>query len=79
MNNPVLHSESFERAAYSLQQAMNSFNGSLPDIDRFEHSVDQFRMSIDKMATILGMQAENDQRKILGHSMAYHESDFTNC
>lgn len=79
MNNPVLHSESFERAANSLQQAMNSFNGSFPDIDRFERSVEQFRISVDKMASIMGMQAENDQRKILGHSMAYSESDFTNC
>lgn len=79
MNNPVLHSYSFEEAAYSLKQAMDSFNGSFPDIDRFERSVDQFRISIDKMAAILGMQAENDQRKILGHSMAYLESDFANC
>ncbi len=79
MINPVLNSYSFEEAAHSLKQAMNSFNGSFPDIDRFERSVDQFRISVDKMATVLGMQAENDQRKTLGHSMAYSESDFTNC
>ena len=28
------------------------------------------------MITVMGMQAENDQRKALGHSMAYVENDF---
>lgn len=66
MQNPVLISESFERAASNLSQSL----------ERFEQSVEQFRTSVDKLATVLGMQAENDQRKVLGHSMAYTASDF---
>jgi hypothetical protein len=31
---------------------------------------------VNKLATILGMQAENDQRKAVGSSMAYTEDDF---
>lgn len=80
MSNPVLHSESFERAAYSLKHQMEHFSGSSPiafDVERFERSVEVFRSSIDRMAAVLGMQAENDQRKVRGESMAYTESDFT--
>ena len=78
MGNPVLQSELFERAAYSLSSAIELFgrNGISSDVERFEKSVEQFRASVDKLATVLGMQAENDQRKAVGHSMAYTESDF---
>lgn len=38
--------------------------------------VQTFKRSVDKLAIILGMQAENDQRKAIGASMAYHERDF---
>ena len=71
MNNPVLISESFERAAYAHQHAMESFRA-----DGFEESVRTFQQSVDKLARILGMQAENDQRKAVGASMAYVEDDF---
>ena len=73
MNNPVLISESFERAAYAHKHAMESFR-----VDGFEASVRTFQQSVDKLARILGMQAENDQRKAVGSSMAYVEDDFAN-
>lgn len=78
MNNPTLNSEAFERAAYHLSGEMERFgrNGFTDHVSRFQQSVEQFRESVDKLAAILGMQAENDQRKVLGHSMAYTESDF---
>ncbi len=71
MSNPVLISESFERAAYAHKHAMESFR-----TDSFEESVRTFERSVDKLARILGMQAENDQRKAVGGSMAYVEDDF---
>jgi hypothetical protein len=78
MNNPVLNSESFERAAYSLSREMERFgrSGFTDDVSRFHQSVEQFRESVSKLAAVLGMQAENDQRKVLGHSMAYTDGDF---
>jgi hypothetical protein len=45
MNNPILNSESFERAAYSLQHAMERFGGSsqlTSDVDRFQQAVEAF-------------------------------------
>ena len=74
MSNPILQSESFERAAYSLRQAFELFqrNG-------FDESVAAFCRSVDKMARIAGMQAENDNRKYRGEAMAYTESDFANA
>jgi hypothetical protein len=82
MSIQILNSESFERAAYSLKHQMEHFSGSSPiafDVERFERSVEVFRSSIDKMATVLGMQAENDQRKSIGASMAYTENDFVSA
>ncbi len=73
MNNPILLSESFERAAYAHKRAMEDFR-----MDGFEESVRTFASSIDKLQTLMGMQAENDQRKQLGQSMAYDESAFVN-
>ena len=73
MNNPILLSESFERAADAHRRAMDNFR-----VDGFEESVREFIRSIDKLQRILGMQAENDQRKHLGHSMAYDEGSFLN-
>jgi hypothetical protein len=37
-----------------------------------------FKAAIDKMQTLLAMQAENDQRKAIGASMAYDEAAFMN-
>lgn len=79
MSNPVLISESFERASYSLQHAMERFGNSsqfTSDVDRFVGAVEMFRISVDKLNTTLGMQAENDQRKAVGSSMAYTEDAF---
>ena len=56
MSNPVLFSESFERAAYSLQHAMDRFGNSsqfTSDVDRFVGAVDTFRASVDKMTTVM--------------------------
>lgn len=32
--------------------------------------------SVAAMAEVMGMQAENQQRELLGHSMAYTHEDF---
>ena len=74
MNNPILISESFERAAYAHISAMENFR-----TDMFDESVRQFAASVDTLQRLFAMQAENDQRKQLGHSMAYDESAFLNC
>lgn len=67
-----LLSDSFERAAHDLASSLDSFNTN----GTLEESMRQFERSVDKLARVLGMQAENDQRKHLGHSMAYTEDDF---
>ena len=36
----------------------------------------RFEDSVNRMIEAMGMQAENDQRKIVGDSMAYSEDDF---
>jgi maltodextrin utilization protein YvdJ len=78
MGNPVLQSESFERAAYSLSSYMEQFsrNSISHDVQQFAQAVEQFRLSVDKLTIVLGMQAENDQRKAVGLSMAYTEDAF---
>ena len=72
MEYHTLLSESFERAAYSLSTSLDKFgrDGNL------DESMRSFERSVNKMVAALGMQAENDQRKQLGHSMAYTENDF---
>lgn len=72
MNHPVLQSERFERAADELSRALNGFGRH----STFEESVTRFERSIERLAKLLGMQAENDQRKATGSSMAYTEDDF---
>lgn len=42
----------------------------------FEQHAEKFANAVDRLAAILGMQAENDQRKLLGESMAYGYGDF---
>ncbi len=71
MNNPILQSERFEIAAYELKRAMENFGAG-----DFGLYVEKFRQSIDKFGALLGMQAENDQRRHLGQAMAYTEDDF---
>jgi hypothetical protein len=81
MGNLVLQSESFERAAYNLSSALDQFgrSGISSDVERFQQSVEQFGLIVDRLAAILGMQAENDQRKAVGASMAYTENDFASA
>lgn len=76
MDNVWLLSESFERAAFSHREAMENFNHN--GVSRFEESIRQFSQSVDKLQTLMGMQAENDQRKATGKSMAYDEDAFVN-
>ena len=75
MSNPILNSESFDRAANSLRHSLDNFGRS----GSFEEAVGRFERSVDKLARILGMQAENDQRKATGSSMAYCDEDFFNA
>ena len=74
MTNPILQSEGFERAAYTLQRSLDNFGHG-----NFDQSCLQFERAVDKLSRVLGMQAENDQRKHLGQSVAYTESDFHNA
>jgi Mn-dependent DtxR family transcriptional regulator len=46
------------------------------DLKAAIYAMTRFSESVDKLTRILGMQAENDQRKACGHSMAYVEDDF---
>lgn len=72
MNNPVLQSESFERAAYALKQAIESG----VKCDSFEESVRAFKRSVDKLVTAMGMQAENQHRERCGNAISYGEEAF---
>jgi hypothetical protein len=71
-------SESFERAAYELKRAMENFGtGDFGfQVEQFGRAVGAFESSVNRLQTILGMQAENDQRKAVGASMAYTEDAF---
>lgn len=73
MNNPILQSERFERAAHALVSALENFSRGT-----FEDSVRSFCAAVDRLSRISGMNAENDQRKAIGASMAFTESDFAN-
>ena len=74
MTNHVLQSESFERAAYTLQRAMENFGTG-----DFNESCRIFERSVARLSLLLGMQAANDQRKHLGESMAYGDAAFFNA
>jgi len=54
-----------------IRQFDGSVCGFMGAVERFEHQ-------ITRLAQLMSMQAENDQRKVLGHSMAYTEEDFVN-
>lgn len=68
-----LNSEQFNRAAGQLTHSLDTFNPW-----QFVEAVAQFQRTVDRLIAAMGMQAENDQRKVLGHSMAYQETDFCN-
>ncbi len=74
MNNPILLSEGFERAAYALQRSLDNFGTG-----NFDQSVQTFERSVDKMARIFAMQAENDERKYRGEEPAHTYNDFHNA
>lgn len=77
MSNPILISESFERAAYALQHELNADTPRLLEAaSAMQAAADSFRESVDKLSRALGRQAENMQREHLGQSMAYVDSDF---
>ena len=81
MNNPVLNSESFDRAAHALGHELERFRNS--GFDQSANAMAQAAGSIDvsvtRLGRLLGMQAENDQRKHRGESMAYDEAAFANA
>ena len=68
MNNVILLSENFERATYNLIGPMERLS-----FDRFIESVNEFTRSIDKLQTLLAMQAANQERLYKGLSIAYDE------
>lgn len=72
MSNPVLQSESFERAAYSLGRELGDFPGV-----NFAGSISEFQRAVDKFGRLLAMQAENDRQKYDG--IPYGEHDFLNA
>lgn len=74
MSNPVLQSEAFENAAYALRDSMNRFSTT-----NFDESCSQFSRAVEKLARVLGMQAENKQREHNGMAMAYCDQDFFNA
>lgn len=77
MANPILISESFERAAYSLQREMEMATPRLQEAgSQMQAAADSFRESVDRLARVLGMHAENMQRAHRGESMAFTEGDF---
>ena len=47
-------------------------------VESFEAIVDKFAKSVQLLAAISGMNAENKQRENLGHSVAYGEEAFDN-
>ena len=72
MMSPII--VAFDHAAYALTRALDHAG-----LGNFEQSVRAFERSVEKMARILGMQAENNQRKAIGASMAYTYGDFANA
>ena len=79
MSNPILNSESFDRAAYTLARALE--NGV--HTDNFDHSVtrmgeivDQFTGSVDKLVTAIAMHNENKCREAAGSAPAYDGEAF---
>lgn len=73
MTNPILLSESFDKAAYTLARSLDNFGTG-----DFDESVRKFERSVGMLQRVLGMQAENMQRAAVGQSMAYVEVDFQN-
>ena len=80
MSVTVLDSEHFNKAVRSFETSAERLGRSLENFGTgsFEQSVERFAQSVDKLGRLLGMQAENDQRKVIGASMMYDEVAFLN-
>jgi hypothetical protein len=78
--NPVLQSESFERAAHSLRDTGESLartQGWFSDnAETIRNAQANFDATVNKLIRAMGMHAENMQRQAVGASMAYTESAF---
>lgn len=75
--NPILKSESFERAAYNLVSQLEVSTPRMQQAaDTMQAAADSFRDSVDRLIRAMGMLAENMQRAHLGDAMAYTEKDF---
>ncbi len=73
--NPILQSEGFERAASELRRSFDAFNAGRT---AFDESVKTFAATVDKLARIAGMQAQNACNISQGLPPCYNEADFSN-
>ncbi len=75
MNNPILNSESFDRAVYALKHSLENFGTGDFDqsVQQFGRHVQDFTTAIDRMAKIAGMQAANSQYP---ENQPYSDKDF---
>lgn len=78
--NPILQSESFEKAVYALghtaeqvQRVQGWFSENTETLRQTQNS---FSDSVNRLVHAMGMQSENMQRQAIGASMAYKEEDF---
>lgn len=80
MNNPILNSETFDRAVGHFggySQQISSAISNLHDHTNNMRNVAQiFADAVDKLGRIEGMKAENEQRKHRGEAMAFVQADF---
>lgn len=73
--NPVLQSEGFESAAYSLQRTLNNFTLPTHDLTMF---LAGFTEQVSRLARVEGMKAANQDCLIRGETPIYREDDFRN-
>ena len=82
MSNPILNAEQFQRAVSSFGsdvEILQRVQGWISEnVQQAENAQRGFADSVNKLVRAMGMQAENDQRKVRGESMAYIEADFLN-
>lgn len=82
MSNPILQSESFDRAAYAFRSACDELRTTQgwfsENATTISNAATTFADAVNKLAKIEGMKAENAQRAHLGQAMAYVEKDFEN-
>lgn len=73
MHNPILHSEGFEKAAYSMRDTVDNLTRA---VERYEQAVYLFARKVDAQTSVAGMQALNEHRQSQGLAQAYDESAF---